>query len=1456
MIKNSSLKYLLAASSISALMFSTSTVFASGNDDLLRAIRERSGKPIKKVGPIISGPVLLPAEQIQKTLEENRRELDILNRALRETVGKIDEIGDDDDWDELPDLNKQKTKLDTQIRDVEEKLNKAQADLAEAQTPEYQAKYQAQLLAENTAKAKAEERARKIAESEQRAKDLAEQRLLAEKVAQEVAQEEAQRRAEEARSARIDKLAENSLDELIRKRQEKIDQAEKEYNKKLGGLGVLSARRAAIADDFNEADVDTSEFDEAIKRRKELDKPVVTEIPVVKDTPKEVVGVKGTLVSIDSGSIGAPSVPLPSSSAMVPTLPSMDDVPPLPPMMAPPPPPLVKQDIFSRVNEKINDKSLTLYERFSILFAVPKPVLTESVPAKSTATQAIDTSALMASLNSGESPLERLKRLREEKAAKGVKPTIVAEKVSQPKSLKEELAEAVKKNPVKISSPIVKAINLKDETPEKLISIAEEVGYELTEKQKTYLHEGEALKLRIDAGEHLSRKENVLVAERASIIALIDNAKKKRASELMAQRKESSAKRKAEIAADPEALAALAASAEARKRERIEKADAREISLSEAQKNIDNISSIHARLVSIGQEQLAARGKTATKPVVSPQLLKKLVIQGIVPKGREMLEGGEVINQFKSAEREQLNTFMLEMSEADRQTAKELVAFFDNEGNLSPIIDALGQKTKQESTTSTPVMTASDDRVRLFEQIKTGIKLRKTTGPVEKKPEVTIDAPVISDKEALKQALAARMGSAKGSTSGIAPVTLESAKSNILAAHTQLTHQGKGEYLAKGMSDRGVAINKAAFKALIDNGIVPTPLEMYGIGTRDMVKVLTTKLSEINKGKLKSFLAEKAVNGQGEFIEAFITVIEREDKQLGRELRAPLLEEEIGLLKKVEVELKGMDEQTATNLAQDRAVKSAKLAEILAEAEKSRKKGATLKPLSKKTKELAKDISDSETTIYALETLPGETGELVNAVLDSEGNEKIKEELIKELLADYNSADSESDKQEWEALSKETGELVNAVLDSEGNKKIKEKLLKELLAYHEETRIKKVKAQEVVLAVIQDPEKTAEALSEVDFDFNENMQASNSDNGLSSTSSVNKAVRYLAHMQNLESEEIDQEIKRFKQHANPITPEISNILFSSMFTQFENRMLMVGAAAGEGVAAGEEAKKLNKSVWISGFYGGAKQGSSSNTDAYRTNTGGITIGADINLGENEDNLIGVAYGKARSKFKMSKTRGDKFNVNHDTFSIYGQGEIVNRLLLQGAVSFIKGKVVNKSVKLIDDGIYETATGKFNTKGYNIRSQLSYKFNIDKFVLTPSIGFKYGKIADGAYDETGSEVLNLSVTSKSRKIFSGIAGIKASMPQVVAGNIHFVPSLNFSVERILQDKIKQAKVKLTWANKEFENDTNNRKLPKLGYNIGGSVLVKRNNTEVEASYNCHLKKKYVGHQGTLKLKLLF
>ena len=124
-----------------------------------------------------------------------------------------------------------------------------------------------------------------------------------------------------------------------------------------------------------------------------------------------------------------------------------------------------------------------------------------------------------------------------------------------------------------------------------------------------------------------------------------------------------------------------------------------------------------------------------------------------------------------------------------------------------------------------------------------------------------------------------------------------------------------------------------------------------------------------------------------------------------------------------------MDEQAATTLAHDRADKSAKLAEILDEAAVSLL--AILKPLSEKTEF-----------------------------------------------------------------------LVNDIFDSEGNNQIKESLVKDLLANHEETKVKKAKAQEIVLAVIQDP---------------------NSDNELSSASPMDTAASYLAYMQNLDSEEIERE---------------------------------------------------------------------------------------------------------------------------------------------------------------------------------------------------------------------------------------------------------------------------------------------------------------------------------------------
>jgi hypothetical protein len=421
----------------------------------------------------------------------------------------------------------------------------------------------------------------------------------------------------------------------------------------------------------------------------------------------------------------------------------------------------------------------------------------------------------------------------------------------------------------------------------------------------------------------------------------------------------------------------------------------------------------------------------------------------------------------------------------------------------------------------------------------------------------------------------------------------------------------------------------------------------------------------------------------------------------------------------------------------------------------------------------------------------------------------------------------------------------------------------------EEAKQAVAKEKEALIeTVAHDPNKVSEVLAKInklDAD-NEGVLPieikSNpfSDSEVANLSNKEKAALYIQNLQTQTAEDVDyNNVKNPNAQGKLQMSALNSMLFDITNNLFINRTFnLAGVASGEGVAAGEEGEaQQNKQVWIAGFYGSAKQGSRLNSSGYRSNTGGASIGADISIGENEANLIGLAYTNARSGFKIKQTKNDKINTNSHIFSIYGQAEIVNNLLFHGSASVLKSEVVTKSAKLVDATTYKMATGKFNSNGSSFNSLLSYKFDTNSIVLMPNIGFKYGVTFDGAYNEAGTGVYNLSITKKSSKNFSGLVGLKAMMkPTVVHENIHIIPTIDFSVEKILSHKEQNAKVKLKWADREFTNDSKTAKLEKMAYNLGGSVLVKHNNKEISATYNCHLKKKYVSHQGILKLQLLF
>ena len=45
-----------------------------------------------------------------------------------------------------------------------------------------------------------------------------------------------------------------------------------------------------------------------------------------------------------------------------------------------------------------------------------------------------------------------------------------------------------------------------------------------------------------------------------------------------------------------------------------------------------------------------------------------------------------------------------------------------------------------------------------------------------------------------------------------------------------------------------------------------------------------------------------------------------------------------------------------------------------------------------------------------------------------------------------------------------------------------------------------------------------------------------------------------------------------------------------------------------------------------------------------------------------------------------------------------------------------------------------------------------------------------------------------------------------------------------------------------------------KLPKIGYNVGGGILLNKKNIDILVEYNYHKQKKYQTHQGLIKFKV--
>lgn len=286
-----------------------------------------------------------------------------------------------------------------------------------------------------------------------------------------------------------------------------------------------------------------------------------------------------------------------------------------------------------------------------------------------------------------------------------------------------------------------------------------------------------------------------------------------------------------------------------------------------------------------------------------------------------------------------------------------------------------------------------------------------------------------------------------------------------------------------------------------------------------------------------------------------------------------------------------------------------------------------------------------------------------------------------------------------------------------------------------------------------------------------------------------------------------------------------------------------------GASAGDDARSLG--AWASAFGGRGTQQSFKETTGFKSTVQGAMVGFDAAI--NDSTVVGVAASFARTNVKFKDVRaGDKTKATTYLFAGYGVHEFGNNWLVQGSAMMGNSNVTNTAHRGIGGAL--TATGKFDSMTYATEVLGGYRFNVgDTGSVTPMAGFKFARFSDGAYTETGAGHWNTKVKDTNRDKFEGIIGARASMTAEVE-NMAITPEFHASMNYDFKAKAPKVDVRLDGLSGSIASKGS--KPSKVSWNLGSSVMAKSGSMEYGVGYDASLSNKYIGHQGSLKVRVNF
>lgn len=289
-----------------------------------------------------------------------------------------------------------------------------------------------------------------------------------------------------------------------------------------------------------------------------------------------------------------------------------------------------------------------------------------------------------------------------------------------------------------------------------------------------------------------------------------------------------------------------------------------------------------------------------------------------------------------------------------------------------------------------------------------------------------------------------------------------------------------------------------------------------------------------------------------------------------------------------------------------------------------------------------------------------------------------------------------------------------------------------------------------------------------------------------------------------------------------------------------------------GISAGDNSKY---GLWAVPFAGSIVQKNRGVNPGYVSHYHGSTFGFDTAI--SDDMTLGSAITLIKNIVNHKNSNlGDKTVIQTAVLSVYGLKSLTNNLFVQVVASLGASKIDNKENRFTTPN-FSVARADYNSMSYTVEAIGGYSYFINpNTALIPILGFAYTGLNKIDYQETGAGTQNLSVTRGYLNKVELIAGLRLSH-SVEINDFMFSPSIHGYARYDVVNKGLNVKAALAGLNGGSTNlEPKTAKQVRDSYFIGCSFDIEKSTFEYGFSYDLRLARKYVGHQGAIRLKLNF